>query len=138
MKHSGVCPGGGPAPPGPPSGGGGGDGEGVAGPIGLVLIFVYVTVCNLSTTNTFSISLFACYAMFRLLGALLAYFIIGAVIMKLKFQATGLDIVPNKTLWFSLPFLIKVCCSKKLISQIIENCFLPLSPYLAGRLPVHV
>ena len=105
MKHSGLCPGDAPINP----GGGGGGGDDVAGPIGLVLIFLYVTVC-IVYLNTFSISL---YAMFRSLGALLAYFIIGAVIMKLKFQANGLEVVPNKAFWFALPFLIKVCCNKR-------------------------
>ena len=37
-----------------------------------------------------------------------SYFIIGAVVMKVKFQATGSDIIPNKMFWIALPGLIKV------------------------------
>lgn len=59
--------------------------------------------------------------MCRLFVALVAYFVIGMVIMKVKFQATGSDIIPNKSFWFGLPLLVKVmkedvtsmmcCCS---------------------------
>ena len=45
---------------------------------------------------------------------MLAYFIVGAVIMRVKYQATGTDIIPNKNFWFNIPFLIKV---KMLFSQ---------------------
>jgi len=44
----------------------------------------------------------------RLLGVLAGYFIVGALVMKFKFQATGTDIIPNKGFWFVLPFLVKV------------------------------
>ncbi len=45
---------------------------------------------------------------YRLLGALIAYFVIGAVIMKVKYNAAGSDIIPQKAFWFALPLLIKV------------------------------
>ena len=30
------------------------------------------------------------------------------IIMKVKFQKTGSDIIPNKAFWMSLPLLVKV------------------------------
>ena len=39
---------------------------------------------------------------------MLAYFVVGAVIMRVKYEATGTDIIPNKNFWFNIPFLIKV------------------------------
>lgn len=39
--------------------------------------------------------------------ALDTYFIAGALIMKFKFQKTGLEIIPHREFWFLLPFLVK-------------------------------
>lgn len=39
---------------------------------------------------------------------LATYFVIGAVMMKYRFNANGVDIIPNKGFWMTLPFLIKV------------------------------
>ena len=44
----------------------------------------------------------------RLLVGIVTYFVAGALIMKFHYQSTGTDIIPNKALWVSLPFLIKV------------------------------
>ena len=44
----------------------------------------------------------------RLVVIVILYFIIGSVIMKCHYQATGSDIIPNKTFWITLPFLVKV------------------------------
>jgi len=44
----------------------------------------------------------------RALFAFVAYFIAGMVIMKMKYEKTGSDIIPNEQFWMSLPFLIKV------------------------------
>ena len=44
----------------------------------------------------------------RIIVSLVAYFIIGALLMKFQFQASGTDVVPNKTFWIQLPLLIKV------------------------------
>ena len=33
---------------------------------------------------------------------------VGAIIMKVRYQATGSDIIPNKSFWMSLPLLVKV------------------------------
>ena len=38
----------------------------------------------------------------------MAYLITGMVIMKVKYEKTGTDIIPNKQFWLALPFLIKV------------------------------
>ena len=39
---------------------------------------------------------------------LVSYFVIGALIMKYRYNASGTDIIPNKKFWLSLPFLINV------------------------------
>lgn len=44
----------------------------------------------------------------RFILAFVVYFIVGAVIMKLQRGATGSDIIPNKSFWMDLPFLVKV------------------------------
>lgn len=36
------------------------------------------------------------------------YFVMGMVIMRVKYNATGVDLIPNKAFWKSLPGLIKV------------------------------
>ena len=36
------------------------------------------------------------------------YFIVGAIIMKVKYDATGTDLIPNKNFWLELPHLLKV------------------------------
>ncbi|KAL9647654.1 hypothetical protein ABK040_015144 [Willaertia magna] len=41
------------------------------------------------------------------LVALMLYFIVGAILMKLKFQKTGLEIIPNIGFWKDIPFLLK-------------------------------
>ncbi|KAL9645489.1 hypothetical protein ABK040_000746 [Willaertia magna] len=41
------------------------------------------------------------------LVALMLYFIIGAVLMKFKFQKAGIEIIPNVGFWKDIPFLLK-------------------------------
>ncbi len=48
------------------------------------------------------------YALYRLLGAVTAYFIIGAIVMFQVKGARGIEVVPNYTFWKDLPSLIKV------------------------------
>ena len=36
------------------------------------------------------------------------YIVMGIVVMRVRYQATGTDLIPNKNFWMSLPFLIKV------------------------------
>lgn len=64
-----------------PGGCGGGCGV-AAGIIGIVLIIVIIV-------------------------SLVAYFIIGALLLKFHFHASGTDIIPNKSFWCQLPLLIK-------------------------------
>ena len=45
----------------------------------------------------------------RSVAALATYFIVGAVVLKLKLNGTGLEMIPNKQFWKELPFLVKVC-----------------------------
>ncbi len=42
------------------------------------------------------------------IGGAVAYFIIGIVVMKLKFKAEGLEIIPNRKFWMDFPILVKV------------------------------
>ena len=44
----------------------------------------------------------------RIIVSLVAYFIIGALLMKFQFHESGTDVIPNKTFWIQLPLLIKV------------------------------
>ncbi|XP_065906616.1 uncharacterized protein [Dysidea avara] len=37
----------------------------------------------------------------------IVYFVAGMIINRVKFEKTGSDIIPNKELWFNLPFLVK-------------------------------
>ncbi|XP_065908203.1 uncharacterized protein [Dysidea avara] len=37
----------------------------------------------------------------------IVYFVVGMIIMRVKYDKTGSDIIPNKTFWMSLPFLVK-------------------------------
>lgn len=69
----------------------------------------------------------------RFILAVILYFSIGAVVMKYRYGATGSDIVPNKSFWVMLPFLVKVSEPHTLcvdISPIHEytygtrNCFI--------------
>ncbi|KAL0483658.1 cation-dependent mannose-6-phosphate receptor [Acrasis kona] len=45
-----------------------------------------------------------------LLAALVLYFIIGALVLKFKFQKTGVEIIPQVDFWKDVPFLIKDGC----------------------------
>ncbi len=44
----------------------------------------------------------------RLLAGIAAYFVIGGVVMKFRYQKNGSDLIINKVFWFALPGLIKV------------------------------
>ena len=44
----------------------------------------------------------------RVIVGVVVYFIVGAVIMKVRYQATGSELIPNKTFWMALPVLVKV------------------------------
>ncbi len=45
---------------------------------------------------------------YRCIIGLITYFVAGILIMKFYKNASGTDIIPNKQLWMSAPFLIKV------------------------------
>jgi hypothetical protein len=70
----------------PATGGGGGRSSGgggnVAGPIGIVLIFLA-------------------------LGGLVAYFVVGGIFMYTKRGARGVEVIPNYAFWKDFPFLLK-------------------------------
>jgi len=65
-----------------------------------------VTYYSLTTTlSTMYITItFYC----RLMVIIILYFIIGSLIMKYSYKATGSDIIPNKKFWMTLPLLVKV------------------------------
>ena len=48
------------------------------------------------------------YSMHSLLVGFAAYFVIGALIMKFYYKASGSDIIPNKSFWLQFPLLIRV------------------------------
>ena len=45
---------------------------------------------------------------YRLLAAIVTYFVAGAIVLKFKYERTGTDIIPQKNYWFELPILVKV------------------------------
>lgn len=45
---------------------------------------------------------------YRVLIGIVTYFVAGALIMKFNYQSTGTDVIPNKELWVTFPFLVKV------------------------------
>lgn len=45
---------------------------------------------------------------FRFVVGIGVYFVMGMVIMRVKYNAAGTDLIPNKAFWKSLPGLIKV------------------------------
>ena len=49
------------------------------------------------------------YASFRIIPcAVIVYIVVGIVVMKYHYKATGSDIIPNKKFWTALPLLVKV------------------------------
>ena len=54
------------------------------------------------------------------------YFVAGMIIMRVKYEKTGTDIIPNKAFWTSLPSLVKVKTSCILpihvASYIYDDC----------------
>ena len=69
------------------------------------LYYTYCT-CSFFFENK-SVSGFISYH--RAIAALIAYFIIGAIILYVVKGARGVEAIPNYTFWMTLPFLIKVC-----------------------------
>ena len=45
---------------------------------------------------------------FRAIAVILTYFIVGGIILHVKFERRGLEVVPQKSFWFALPLLVKV------------------------------
>lgn len=48
------------------------------------------------------------FASYRFAVCIVTYFVVGALIMKFHYQATGTDIIPNKNLWIQFPLVVKV------------------------------
>ena len=44
----------------------------------------------------------------RFILAVVVYFVAGMIIMRVKYNKTGSDVIPNKDFWFTLPYLVKV------------------------------
>ena len=44
----------------------------------------------------------------RSVVGLVVYFVVGILVLKMRYGKTGTDVIPNKTFWKELPFLIKV------------------------------
>lgn len=43
----------------------------------------------------------------RSLAGLVTYFIVGGIVLKVKYNKTGTEVIPNKEFWRELPLLIK-------------------------------
>ena len=56
----------------------------------------------------YNIKLFLIIYTDRFILAVVVYFVAGMIIMRVKYQKTGTDIIPNREFWFTLPFLVKV------------------------------
>jgi hypothetical protein len=44
---------------------------------------------------------------YRSVCGLVTYFVVGIIIKRVKFDKTGLEMIPNYNFWKDLPFLIK-------------------------------
>ena len=44
----------------------------------------------------------------RAFAAFVSYFVIGAVILRVKYQKSGTDLIINKEFWKDFPMLVKV------------------------------
>ena len=44
----------------------------------------------------------------RFFFGIIVYFVAGMIIMRVKYEKTGSDIIPNKGFWMALPSLVKV------------------------------
>lgn len=60
----------------------GGNAPSIAGPIGIVIVVLLIVGVGV-------------------------YFVMGAVVMRVKYNASGQDLIPNKAFWKSLPGLLK-------------------------------
>ena len=58
---------------------------------------IAITSCN-----------YSCILTGRFFLAIVIYFVAGMIIMRVKFDKTGSDVIPNKQFWFAIPFLVKV------------------------------
>ena len=45
----------------------------------------------------------------RALVAFISYFVIGAIILRVRYQKSGSDLIINKEFWKDFPILVKVC-----------------------------
>jgi len=43
-----------------------------------------------------------------------AYFIVGAIVLRVKYEASGRDLIINKAFWLDVPYLIKVTRSSSI------------------------
>ena len=67
----------------------------------ILVTLMHVTLAIMHVTITHIIS-------YSIILAVIAYFVIGAVIMAKVKGARGMEIIPNIAFWKDLPFLIKV------------------------------
>ena len=72
---------------------------------------IYPSIIHYPTENTctaFIIHYLHQSLIYSAIACFVTYFIVGAIILKFKFERSGTDIIPQKVFWFSLPGLIKV------------------------------
>ena len=55
----------------------------------------------------------------------MTYFIVGAVILRVRYQKSGTDLIIHKNFWMDLPFLVKVrsyVASCNYIAMYVRTC----------------
>lgn len=45
---------------------------------------------------------------FSIMIGVVVYLVVGVIVMRVQYSAAGVDLIPNKAFWKSLPGLIKV------------------------------
>ena len=70
----------------------------------LCVVWCVVNMIVRCALNSYSIPI----TFSRWFIAFIAYCVVGMVVMRVKYDKTGTDVIPNKGLWFGLPSLVKV------------------------------
>lgn len=48
------------------------------------------------------------FILYSAFAAVVAYFVVGAVILRARYQKSGSDLIIHKSFWMDFPFLVKV------------------------------
>ena len=75
---------------------------------------LYVCASVYAQFSKFSHYLFRCFIAF------IAYCVVGMVVMRVKYDKTGTDVIPNKGLWFDIPSLVKVRENANILTSVLK------------------